>query len=103
MMPPHQRGGLMSMDGTTVVRGRDQADKAGPVVIIGFDAMDCDTALSLAAGGTMPVLAGLMARSARCPLTLSPGLFVNSIWADFATGLRPDRHRFLCWDEVEIA
>ncbi len=93
----------MGMDGAAAVRRPKRADKADPVVIIGFDAMDCDTALALAAEGAMPVLAGLQARSARCPLTVSPGLFVNSIWADFATGLRPDRHGFLCWDEVEVA
>src|SRR5579871_4889156 len=93
----------MGTDVATAARRPERTDKGGPVVIIGFDAMDCDTALAFVAEGAMPMLAGLLARAARCPLTLSPGLFVNSIWADFATGLRPDRHGFLCWDEVEIA
>ncbi len=84
-------------------RERAGAGKADPVVIIAFDAMDCDTALAFAAEGTMPVLAGLLARMARCPLLSPPGLFVSAIWANFATGLRPDRHRFHCWDEVDVA
>lgn len=93
----------MNMDGAGPARKPRRRDKAAPVVIIGFDAMDCDTALAFVADGAMPVLAGLLGRSTRCPLTLSPGLFVNAVWADFATGLRPDRHRFICWDEIEIA
>lgn len=103
MMPAVSEGVAMSMDGGASARKPRQRDGATPVVIIGFDAMDCDTALAFAADGAMPVLAGLLARSTRCPLTLSPGLFVNAVWADFATGLRPDRHRFLCWDEIEVA
>ena len=45
---------------------------------IAFDAMDCDTALAFAAEGTMPVLAGLLARMARCPLLSPPGLFLSA-------------------------
>ena len=91
------------MDGAASSGARGAASKANPVAIIAFDAMDCDTALALAAEGTMPVLNQLLARMARCPLRHSPGLFVTTIWADFATGLRPDRHRFHCWDEVDVA
>jgi predicted AlkP superfamily phosphohydrolase/phosphomutase len=93
----------MSMDGAVSARSRAGASKADPVVIIGFDAMDCDTALALAAEGTMPVLARLLTEAAHCPLLHSPGLFVNAIWANFTTGLRPDRHGFHCWDEVDVA
>lgn len=93
----------MSMDGAAPAQGRKPDGKAAPVVVIGFDAMDCDTALGFAAEGDMPVLAELLSRSGRCSLQLSPGLFVNAIWANFTTGLRPDRHRFHCWDEVDVA
>src|ERR1700684_3711309 len=91
------------MDGAASSRARGAAGKVDPVVIIAFDAMDCDTALALAAEGTMPVPARLLERMARCPLISPPGLFVSAIWANFATGLRPDRHRFHCWDEVDVA
>lgn len=93
----------MSMDGGASARRPGTRDKPAPVVIIGFDAMDCDTALGFAADGAMPVLADLLTRAARCPLRLAPGLFVNCIWADFATGLTPDRHGFICWDEIDVA
>ncbi len=103
MMAFINEGVAMSMDGAAPAGKVARRGRTAPVVIIGFDAMDCDTALSFAGDGTMPALASLLARSSRCPLTLSPGLFVNAVWADFATGLRPDRHHFLCWDEIEIA
>ncbi|HEX3063825.1 MAG TPA: alkaline phosphatase family protein [Dongiaceae bacterium] len=93
----------MSMDGAVTARERAGAGKADPVVIIGLDAMDCDTALAFAAEGIMPVLESLLARMPSCPLLSPPGLFVSALWANFATGLRPDRHRFLCWDEVDVA
>jgi predicted AlkP superfamily phosphohydrolase/phosphomutase len=93
----------MSMDGAALAQGRKPDGKAAPVIVIGLDAMDCDTALGFAAEGDMPVLAELLSRSGRCSLLLSPGLFVNAIWPNFATGLRPDRHHFHCWDEVDVA
>jgi predicted AlkP superfamily phosphohydrolase/phosphomutase len=75
----------------------------GPVLIVGLDACDCETVLELAASGQMPVLRDLLAKGARCPLGLPPGLFVSSLWPSFATGLRPDRHNLHCWDEIDVA
>jgi predicted AlkP superfamily phosphohydrolase/phosphomutase len=72
-------------------------------MIVGLDACDPETALELAASGRMPVLHGLLAKAARCPLRLPHGLFVGALWPSFATGLRPDRHKFHCWDEIDVA
>jgi hypothetical protein len=77
--------------------------RIAPVLVVGLDACDRDTALALAAAGQMPVLRDLLSRSARCAVKLPPGLFVGALWPSFTTGLRPDRHRHHCWDEIEVA
>jgi len=73
------------------------------ILCVGFDACDPETALDLAAAGRMPFLAQLMKTAARCPLRHPFGLFVGALWTTFATGLRPDRHGFYCWDEIDVA
>ena len=75
----------------------------GPVLIVGFDACDCEVALRLAASGDMPVLNRLLREGSQSRLRLPGGLFVSGLWPSFATGLRPDRHGYHCWDEIEIA
>jgi len=67
------------------------------------DACDPATAYGLAATGHLPALGRLFAGAARCRVRNPFGLFVGALWVTFATGLRPDRHRFHCWDEIDVA
>jgi predicted AlkP superfamily phosphohydrolase/phosphomutase len=76
---------------------------ATPVVVIGLDACDPALARHWAAEGHLPALARLLERAASCPLRNPYGLFVGALWWTFATGQRPDRHRFHCWDEIDVA
>ena len=72
------------------------------ILFVALDACDPAIALGLAAEGRMPALAKLLAEGGRATLVNPFGLFVGALWMTFATGLRPDRHRFLCWDEIDI-
>ncbi len=74
-----------------------------PLLIIGLDSCDPAIAQRFAAAGQLPTLGRLFNRAARCPVRNSFGVFVNSVWMNFATGLRPDRHQFHCWEEVDVA
>lgn len=76
--------------------------KTDPVVVLGLDALDPGMAWRLARGGQLPALADLFRSSARCRVRNPFGLFVGALWVSFATGLRPDRHGFHCWDEIEV-
>ncbi len=71
------------------------------ILFVGLDACDPATALDLAAAGRMPALTRLLGDGARAALVNPFGLFVGALWMTFATGLRPDRHRFHSWDEID--
>ena len=74
----------------------------GPVIMIGLDAFDPEIALGLAAAGELPTLAGLLESGARCPINNPYGLMVGALWVSFATALKPARHGYYCWEEVDI-
>jgi predicted AlkP superfamily phosphohydrolase/phosphomutase len=71
-------------------------------LVVGLDACDPAIAPTLAAAGRLPTLARLFARAARARVRNPFGLFVGALWTTFATGLCPDRHRFHCWDEIDV-
>jgi predicted AlkP superfamily phosphohydrolase/phosphomutase len=73
------------------------------VVVVGLDACDPATARRLASAGHLPTLGRLFAKAARCRVRNPVGLFVGALWMTFANGLRPDRHGFHCWDEIDVA
>jgi predicted AlkP superfamily phosphohydrolase/phosphomutase len=73
------------------------------ILVVGLDACDPTIAQRLAAAGQLPTLHRLFERAARCRVRNPFGLFVGSLWMTFATGLRPDRHHFHCWDEIDVA
>lgn len=73
------------------------------VVMIGLDACDPALAQRFAADGVMPNLARLLETGARAPVENPVGLFVGSLWVNFGTALRPERHGFHCWNEIEPA
>ncbi len=77
---------------------------AGPrrrLVLIGLDACDPLTVGRMAAAGRLPHIARLLAEAARCRVRNPYGLFVGATWANFATGVAPDRHGFYCWNEID--
>jgi len=73
-----------------------------PTLVVGLDACDPAIARTLADAGRLPTLARLFARAARARVRNPFGLFVGALWTTFASGLRPDRHRFHCWDEIDV-
>src|SRR4051812_1141111 len=73
----------------------------GPVVAIGLDAFDPALACRWAASGDLPSLAGLLAGGAHCRVVNPFGLFVGAIWISFASGRRPHRTGYYCWDEID--
>lgn len=73
------------------------------VVMLGLDACDPGLAQHFAASGVMPNLSRLLAEGARASVRNPFGLFVGALWVSFGTALRPERHRFHCWDEIDPA
>jgi predicted AlkP superfamily phosphohydrolase/phosphomutase len=71
------------------------------VVMIGLDAFDSTLARRWAASGDLPVLGRLVREAANCDIANPYGLFVGAVWVSFASALRPDRHGFHCWQEIE--
>ena len=75
--------------------------EAAPVILLGLDAFDPVLAREWADAGELPALARLFETGTGCPVRNPVGLYVGALWASFATGLRPDRHGYHCWDEIE--
>src|SRR5947209_6634167 len=73
------------------------------VVVAALDSCDPAIARHFATAGYLPSFARLFESAACCHVHNPPGLFVGALWTSFVTGLRADRHRFHCWDEIEIA
>jgi predicted AlkP superfamily phosphohydrolase/phosphomutase len=73
------------------------------VLMFGLDAFDPQLAVELAGKGQLPTLARLFAEGARCTIRNPYGLFVGALWVSFATALKPARHRFHCWEEIDVA
>jgi predicted AlkP superfamily phosphohydrolase/phosphomutase len=84
----------------------DEASGAGgrgraPLVVIGLDACDPATVRRMAAAGELPVIARFIAEGSRAGIRNPFGLFVGAVWANFMTGVRPDRHGFHSWDRID--
>ncbi len=74
-----------------------------PVYFIAFDACDPALVQAFAREGRLPNFRRLLEGGARCQVNNPVGLFVGALWLNFATGTYPDRHRFHCWDEIDVA
>src|SRR5207302_11495772 len=70
------------------------------VLVIALDAADPGLVQTLAARGDMPTLARLLDDSAQMRTLAPEGVFVSANWPTIFTGLRPDRHHYLCWEEI---
>jgi hypothetical protein len=71
--------------------------------MIGLDACDPALAQRFAAEGIMPNLARLIETGVRAPVENPFGLFVGSLWVNFGTSVRPERHAFHCWCQIDPA
>ena len=49
----------------------------------------------------MPAFAGLLERAAVVDTITSEAVYASSNWVTLATAEEPDRHGYLCWDEIE--
>jgi predicted AlkP superfamily phosphohydrolase/phosphomutase len=72
------------------------------VVYAALDATDPSIVRQLAATGRMPTLARLFERAAHCKVRNPFGMFVSSLWINFATACRTDTHGYHCWDEIDV-
>jgi predicted AlkP superfamily phosphohydrolase/phosphomutase len=69
-------------------------------MLLGFDALDPATALSMAEEGRLPAFRGMLESSARCQVRNPYGLFVGTLWPSFFTACSPVRTGFHCWEEI---
>lgn len=75
----------------------------GRVLVFAFDGCDPVIARTWAAAGAMPNLARMLAEGASAPVHAPAGVFVSANWPTIFTAVEPDRHRYLCWDEIDPA
>src|SRR4051812_5368427 len=69
-------------------------------MVVALDAADPGLVREFAAAGEMPAMARLL-REAAAVETLAPmGVFVGANWPTLFTATGPDRHHFLCWEEI---
>src|SRR3954468_22845296 len=69
-------------------------------MVVALDAADPGLVREFAAAGQMPTMARLL-REAAAVETLAPmGVFVGANWPALFTATGPDRHHFLCWEEI---
>lgn len=73
-----------------------------PVIMIGLDAFDSALARRFAAAGELPTLARLLEQGAHSRVVNPFGLFVGAVWVSFASGQRPERHGFHCWEKIDV-
>jgi predicted AlkP superfamily phosphohydrolase/phosphomutase len=66
--------------------------RRGRIVFLGLDAADRELLLAWSAAGTLPVLAGLLARGVSGTTRNPPGLYTGAVWPSFHTGMQPGRH-----------
>jgi len=91
---------LRDLDGGSA-GGETRGGARHRVVLIALDACDPATVRRMAAAGDMPVTAKFLDEAARCTIRNPYGLFVGATWANFATGVHPDRHLFYGWDRID--
>src|SRR4051794_8882670 len=72
------------------------------VMVIALDATEHELVAELAASGDIPTFARLLGEAAAVDTLAPPGTFVTSNWPTIFTARRPDRHGYLCWEEIPI-
>ncbi len=69
-------------------------------MVISLDAADPDLVREFAAAGEMPTMARLLRESAIVHTRAPAGVFVSANWPTLFTATSPDRHGYVCWDEI---
>src|SRR5215210_3096978 len=69
-------------------------------MVLALDAADPGLVRKLAAAGEMPAMARLLESAAQVETEAPPGVFVSANWPTIFTASSPDRHGYLCWDEI---
>src|SRR3954470_9026005 len=69
-------------------------------MVVALDAADPGLVRELARAGAMPAMARLLSESAIVETRAPMGVFVGANWPSLFTATGPDRHHFLCWDEI---
>ncbi len=62
------------------------------ILFVGFDSLDKDLLLQWAESGVLPTFQSLLRSSAHADTKNPPGLYSDTVWPSFATGLSPARH-----------
>ena len=70
------------------------------VIAIALDAADPGLVRELVAAGEMPALARLLENGATVDTLAPEGVYVSANWPTLFTATRPDRHGYLCWEEI---
>ncbi len=70
------------------------------VMVLALDAADPGLVRELASSGQMPAIAGLLRDGAALDTRAPAGVFVSANWPTLFTATAPDRHRYLCWEEI---
>jgi predicted AlkP superfamily phosphohydrolase/phosphomutase len=70
------------------------------VSVVSFDAADHRLIHAFTRSGDMPVLRRLFRESARLSTLAPEGVFVSANWPTLFTATLPDRHHYLCWEEI---
>lgn len=71
--------------------------------MITLDGADPALVRRWAAAGELPHVQRLLAQGTAAPVVATPGVFVSSNWPSIMTGVGPDRHGYLCWDDIDPA
>jgi predicted AlkP superfamily phosphohydrolase/phosphomutase len=69
-------------------------------MVVALDAADPALVRALAARGEMPAMARLLREGAAVETLAPMGVFVGANWPTLFTATGPDRHHFLCWEEI---
>lgn len=69
-------------------------------LVLSLDAADPGLVRRLAAAGDMPAMAGLLERAAIVDTIAPEAVYVSANWPTLFTATQPDRHGYLCWDEI---
>ncbi|MGH2982552.1 MAG: alkaline phosphatase family protein, partial [Solirubrobacterales bacterium] len=70
------------------------------VMAIALDAADPTLVREFAADGDMPTAARLLGEAAIVETRPPLGVYVSANWPTIFTAISPDRHRYLCWEEI---
>lgn len=70
------------------------------VLALAIDAADPELIRRMAHAGEMPATANFMKKAASVHTRAPVGVFVSANWPTIFTATLPDRHRYLCWDEI---